>query len=73
MSMHPDDRQKFADTFSGANLMKRYNEGARVVQLITRQIGDDGIYRKVETSDYFVKNPASEDVLVICLCDLINE
>ena len=39
------------------------------MHLITRQIGDDGIYRKVETSNYFVKNPASEDILVISLCN----
>ena len=34
-----------------------------------RQIGDDGVYRKVETSNYFVKSPASDDVLVISMCN----
>ena len=36
---------------------------------ITRQLGDDGVYRKVETSNYFVKCPATEDVLIISLCN----
>ncbi len=40
---------------------------------MTRQIGDDGIYRKVETGNYFVKSPATEDVLVISLCHNISE
>lgn len=53
--------------------MKLYNEGKEEFHLITRQIGDDGIYRKVETSNYFVKAPASEDVLVISLCNNIEE
>ena len=31
--------------------------------------GDDGVYRKVETSNYFVKSPATDDVLIISLCN----
>ena len=37
--------------------------------MITRQIGDDGVYRRVETSNYFVKCPATDDVLIISLCN----
>ena len=37
--------------------------------MITRQIGDDGVYRQVETSNYFVKCPATDDVLIISLCN----
>ena len=40
---------------------------------MTRQIGDDGIYRKVETGNYFVKSPATEDILVISLCHNTSE
>ena len=61
------ERDVFAKTFSRDNLLKQYKAGAKEVSLITRQLGDDGIYRKVETTDYFVKSPASEDVLVISL------
>lgn len=49
--------------------LKLHREGVRDFRLVTQQIGDDGIYRKVETSNYFVKSPASEDVLVISLCN----
>ena len=37
--------------------------------MITRQLGDDGVYRKVETSNYFVESPTTDDVLVISLCN----
>ncbi len=68
-SMHPDDRDSFAETFNRENLLKAYNEGQKEVRLITRQLGDDGIYRSVETVDYFVKSDSSDDVLTITLCE----
>lgn len=68
-SMHPDDQQSFAQTFSRENLLSEYHNGKPVVKLITRQLGNDGIYRRVETADYFVKSPSSEDILVITLCE----
>lgn len=66
-TMHPDDRELFSSTFSIKSLMEAYNDGKKFVRVVTRQMGDDGIYRKVETIDYFVKNPSSEDVLAISL------
>lgn len=73
MSMHPDDRETWGKTFSVANQLRLYDEGCREIHLTTRQIGDDGIYRKVTTNNYFVKNPASRDVLVISLCNNVEE
>lgn len=67
-TMHPDDQELFRTTFSIDNLMSAYNRGEKYVKIVTRQIGDDGIYRKVETTDFFVKNPSVDDVLVITLC-----
>lgn len=68
-SMHPDDQQIFKDTFNRQNLLKAYSDGKSEVRLITKQLGNDGIYRRVETTDYFVKSPSVDDVLVITLCD----
>lgn len=68
-TMHPEDQETFLTTFSIANQLEKYQAGEKCIQLITRQLGDDGIYRRVETLNYFVKNPASNDVLVITLCD----
>lgn len=48
--------------------MKAYEAGERFVRLVTRQMGDDGVYRPVETTNYFVKNSSVQDVLVISLC-----
>lgn len=67
-TMHPEDQDLFRNTFSISNLLSAYERGERFVSVVTRQIGDDGIYRRVETTDYFVKNPSVEDVLVIALC-----
>ena len=68
-SMHPDDREIFAETFNRQNLLKAYEEGKQEVRLITKQMGDDGVYRSVETIDYFVKSESSDDVLTITLCE----
>lgn len=66
-TMHPDDQLSFIETFSVKNQMEAYNRGEKFISLITRQLGDDGIYRRIETVNYFVKNPSVDDVLVISL------
>lgn len=68
-TMHPDDQELFRTTFSIDTQIEKYNAGEKSIQLVTRQLGDDGIYRRTETLNYFVKNPASNDILVITLCD----
>ena len=71
-SMHPEDREIFAATFNRKNLISRYYEGEKEIRLITRQLGDDGVYRRVETCDYFVKSSYSEDIIAIALCQNLN-
>ena len=68
-SMHPEDREIFATTFNRERLIKEYKSGTETIRLITRQLGDDGVYRRVETVDYFVKSNYSDDVLAITLCE----
>lgn len=66
-TMHPEDQQLFYHTFCIKNQLEAYHRGEKTIRLVTRQKGDDGVYRRVETTNYFVKNPSSEDVLVISL------
>lgn len=73
MSMHPDDRDIFRNTFNISHQLERYSAGERSIHVITRQLGDDGIYRRVETTNYFVKNPSSDDVLVVSLARPVYE
>ena len=73
MSMHPDDQELWRGTFRAANQLWLYEEGHREIHLTTRQMGDDGIYRKVATNNYFVRNPASKDILVISLCHNVDQ
>ena len=68
-TMHPEDQEAFRTTFSISNQMAAHSRGEKTVRLVTRQMGDDGIYRKVETTNFFVKSPSADDVLVISLCD----
>lgn len=69
MSMHPEDQECWNAMFCRENQLRLYRDGKKEFHMVTRQIGDDGIYRRVETSNYFVRSPASEDVLVISLCN----
>lgn len=50
-------------------LIEEHKNGTQTLRLVTRQLGDDGIYRRVETVDYFVKSNYSDDVLAITLCE----
>lgn len=66
-TMHPDDRELFIKTFDLQDQINSYRNGQRKRRVVTRQLGDDGIYRSVETTNYYVKNSASEDILAITL------
>lgn len=70
-TMHPDDRELFAKTFDRDTQLAAYEKGERVRRVVTRQLGDDGVYRKIETTNYYMKNPAVDDVLAITLCRAI--
>lgn len=72
-SIHPEDREKFAAAFSRDHLLKAHEEGEKSVGIMVKQLGDDGIYRWVEITDYFVKNPSVDDVLVISTTRIISE
>ena len=68
-TMHPEDRARWNAMFCRENQLKLHREGKQEFHMVTRQLGDDGVYRQVETSNYFVKCPATDDVLVISLCN----
>ena len=71
-TMHPDDRQLFSDTFDVGEQLSAYEQGQRTRTVVTRQLGDDGIYRRVETTNYYAKNPSADDVLAITLSRAIE-
>ena len=68
MSMHPDDRADFAAAFSREKLLADCANGIHEVRLVTRQLGDDGVYRRAETVDFFVRCNYSDDIIIISLC-----
>lgn len=66
-TMAPEDRDLFRNTFCIENQMAAHERGEKSISVVVRQLGDDNVYRRVEVTNYFVKNPASEDVLAISL------
>ena len=71
-SMHPEDQKLFSDTFDVGEQLMAYEQGQRTRAVVTRQLGDDGIYRRVETTNYYVRNPSADDVLAITLSRVID-
>lgn len=70
-SMHPDDRELFSRTFDRMDQLEAFARGQRTRRVVTSQLGDDGIYRRVETTNYYMQNPAVDDVLAICMSRLL--
>ncbi len=66
-TFHPDDRQGFLDAFSRENLLEAHARGERIVSHRGRQLGDDKIYRLIQTDVIFVKSEENGDVLHIAL------
>ena len=64
-TMHDMDKNLFKKTFSRENLMKEYEKGSEKVEIRVIQEGDDGQLRRVEITDYFVRDDDSDDVLVV--------
>lgn len=71
-TMHPDDQKLFSDTFDVQDQINAYENGQLERAVVTRQLGDDGVYRRVETTNYYMKNPASDDILAITLSRAIE-
>lgn len=71
-TMHPEDQQLFTDTFDINEQLAGYEQGQRTRVVVTRQLGDDGVYRRVETTNYYIKNPSADDVLAITLSRAIE-
>ncbi len=72
-TMHPDDRELFSRTFDIQTQIDAYNRGERRRRVVTRQLGDDGVYRTVETTNFYVKNPSSDDILAITLSKQLEQ
>ena len=66
-TMHEMDRELFKKTFSREKLLDDYAKGMDKVEIRVIQEGDDGKLRRVEITDYFVQDDASDDVLVVSL------
>lgn len=70
-SFRSEDRQRFFDTFMPTKQLEAYKKGERFIRFVGTQMGNDGCERIMETCNYFVKHPASDDVLAISMsCEI---
>ena len=72
-SVYPDDRELYKKTLNVKSLLDAYERGEKFVDVIFRQIGDDGVYTKLAIKNVFVKNPAVNDVIAISFCTVLEE
>jgi EAL domain-containing protein (putative c-di-GMP-specific phosphodiesterase class I) len=71
-AIHPDDREKFLATFSVKKQIEAYESGKKSIDVMVRQIGEDGKYQKVNITNIFVKSPFVNDILAVSLCDVLG-
>lgn len=58
--------------FSRENLIAAYNRGEERVVRIVRQHDDNGIYHRIAIEDYFMDNPDSDDIFMVCFIHRID-
>jgi len=71
-AIHPDDREIYKETFSVKKQIEAFERGDKTVELVVRQIGEDGLYRRIDITNIFVKSPFVDDILAVSLCDVIE-
>ncbi|MBR6172556.1 MAG: EAL domain-containing protein [Eubacterium sp.] len=72
-AIHPDDREKYLETFSVKKQIEAYERGEKSIDVMIRQLGEDGKYQKVNITNIFVKSPFVNDILAVSLCDVLGK
>lgn len=72
-AIHPDDREKYLETFSVKKQVEAYERGEKSIDVMIRQLGEDGKYQKVNITNIFVKSPFVNDILAVSLCDVLGK
>ena len=72
-AIHPEDRDKYIAALSVKNQIEAYKSGAKSVDVLVRQLGEDGSYYRVNITNIFVKSPFVDDILAISLCDVLEK
>lgn len=66
------DYPEIDKAFSRENLIAAYNRGEERVVRIVRQHDDNGIYHRIAIEDYFMDNPDSDDIFMVCFIHRID-
>ncbi len=66
------DYPEIDKAFSRENLIAAYNRGEERVVRIVRQHDDNGMYHRIAIEDYFMDNPDSDDIFMVCFIHRID-
>lgn len=69
---NPKDYKALGDAFSRENLLKAYERGERKVLRIVNQQDENGDVHRVSIEDYFIQNPTSNDVYIVCFMQRLD-
>lgn len=75
-TIDPDYREIFANTFSRDKILESFKNGKEKINLVVRQLDDEGNYHWESTTVLRVENPYSDDILEITVarrCDQEKE
>jgi EAL domain-containing protein (putative c-di-GMP-specific phosphodiesterase class I) len=68
----PEDQIKIEEAFKRENLLNAYFDGKERIVRIVYLNGEDGIKRRVALEDYFMKNPASDDIYAVSFLHVVQ-
>ncbi len=73
-TMHPDDVERFRETFDFESQMERYRKGEEKIIFCGRIHGDENpfSYTNIETSNYFIKESGNDDLIVISFINIVS-
>ena len=53
--------------------IEAHDRGEKSIDLVVRQLNEDGTYQRVNITNIFVKSPFVNDILAVSLCDVIEQ
>lgn len=72
-TFHSDDKESFRNCFNRQNLLCAFETGCRMVEHLGRQLGDDGVYRKVHTVVILIQDEENGDIYDITFAHFVSE
>ena len=66
------DYPELDKAFARENLLAAHARGEKRVVRLVRQHDDNGVYHRIAIEDYFMENPDSDDVFIVCFMQSVD-